>query len=136
MEKLVDFSHVIGAATGEHSNMLGKFLYFSLSNVLVDKKELDALCESLSMDCSCGKRLPVADAFKSATGDIRDRVTVRRGGEQRFYQIYCRENRSTHNVLSRELVKETVNQRTNQYEKLANIYILQSSQAAKKWQRF
>ena len=25
MEKLVDFSHVIGAATGEHSNMLGIF---------------------------------------------------------------------------------------------------------------
>ena len=35
---------------------------------------------------------------------------------------YCRENKSTPNVLSRELVKETVNQRTNQYEKLANIH--------------
>ena len=76
----------------------------------------------LGMDCSCGKRLPVADAFKSATGDIRDRITVRRDGEQKFYQIYCRENKSTPNVLSRELVKETVNQRTNQYEKLANIH--------------
>ena len=57
------------------------------------------LCESLSMDCSCGKRLPVADAFKSATGDVRDRITVRRDGEQKFYQIYCRENQSTPNVL-------------------------------------
>ena len=80
------------------------------------------LCESLGMDCSCKQRLPVADAFKSATGDIRDRITVRRDGEQKFYQIYCRENKSTPNVLSRELVKETVNQRTNQYEKLANIH--------------
>lgn len=122
MEKLIDFNHVIGAASGEHSNMLGKFLYFSLANVLIDKKELEALCESLGMDCSCGKRLPVADAFKSATGDVRDRITVRRDGEQKFYQIYCRENKSTPNVLSRELVKETVNQRTNQYEKLANIH--------------
>ena len=122
MEKSIHFCDVIGAASGEHSNMLGKFLYFSLSNVLVDKKELEALCESLGMDCSCKQRLPVADAFKSATGDIRDRITVRRDGEQKFYQIYCRENKSTPNVLSRELVKETVNQRTNQYEKLANIH--------------
>jgi len=122
LEKSIHFCDVIGAASGEHSNMLGKFLYFSLSNVLVDKKELETLCESLGMDCSCGKRLPVADAFKSATGDIRDRITVRRDGEQKFYQIYCRENKSTPNVLSRELVKETVNQRTNQYEKLANIH--------------
>ena len=64
----------------------------------------------------------MVDAFKSATGDIRDRVTVRRDGAQRFYQIYCRDNKSTREVISRELVKETVNQHTNQYEKLANIH--------------
>lgn len=122
MDKTINFSEVIGAATGEHSNMLGKFLYFSLSNLLVDKKELEKLCENLGMECSCGKRLPVSDAFKSATGDIRDRITVRRGGEQKFYQIYCRDNENTPEILSRELVKETVNQRTNQYEKLANIH--------------
>ena len=122
MDKTINFSEVIGAASGEHSNMLGKFLYFSLSNILVDKKELEKLCESLDMECSCGKRLPVSDAFKSATGDIRGRITVRRGGEQKFYQIYCRDNENTPEILSRELVKETVNQRTNQYEKLANIH--------------
>ena len=122
MDKTINFSEVIGAASGDHSNMLGKFLYFSLSNVLVDKKELEKLCESLDMECSCGKRLPVSDAFKSATGDIRDRITVRRDGEQKFYQIYCRDNENTPDILSRELVKETVNQRTNQYEKLANIH--------------
>lgn len=122
MDNFVDFSHVIGATSGEHSNMLGKFLYFSLSNVLVNKQELQELCDSLGMECSCGKRLPVVDAFKSATGDIRDRVTVRRDGAQRFYQIYCRDNKSTREVISRELVKETVNQHTNQYEKLANIH--------------
>ena len=37
MDNFVDFSHVIGATSGEHSNMLGKFLYFSLSNVLVSR---------------------------------------------------------------------------------------------------
>ena len=52
MDNFVDFSHVIGATSGEHSNMLGKFLYFSLSNVLVNKQELQELCESLGMECS------------------------------------------------------------------------------------
>lgn len=122
MEKTINFSDIIGAASGEHSNMLGKFLYFSLSNALVDKKELEKLCKSLGMECSCSKRLSVSDAFKSATGDIRDRIVVRRGSEQKFYQIYCRDNENTSKVLSRELVKETVNQRTNEYEKLANIH--------------
>ena len=46
MDNFVDFSHVIGATSGEHSNMLGKFLYFSLSNVLVNKQELQELCDS------------------------------------------------------------------------------------------
>lgn len=122
MDKTIDFTNVIGAASGENRNMLGKFLYFSISNVLVDKQDLEKLCESLGMECSCGKRLSAVDAFKSATGDIRERITVRRDGGQKFYQIYCRDNKSTANVLSRELVKETVNQRTNQYEKLANIH--------------
>ena len=49
MAKTINFSEIIGAATGEHSNMLGKFLYFSLSNILVDKKELKELCENLGI---------------------------------------------------------------------------------------
>ena len=44
MEKAIHFCDVIGAASGEQSNMLGRFLYFSLSNVPVDKKALETLC--------------------------------------------------------------------------------------------
>ena len=102
--------------------MLGKFLYFSLASVLIEKEALAELCDSLGLPYSGGKRLSVTDAFRSATGDIRERIVVRRDGERKIYSVYCRDNESHAGVLSRELVKETVNQRTNQYEKLANIH--------------
>ena len=38
------FQDIIGANAGEKENMLGKFLYFSLANVLVEKTELSKLC--------------------------------------------------------------------------------------------
>ena len=43
-------------------------------------------------------------------------------GAHHIYAVYCRDNAHTEDVYSRELVKETLNQRTNQYEKLANIF--------------
>ena len=66
-------------------------------------------------------RLSVSDAFRSATGDIRERVPVTTDGETNIYLAYCRDNKHTAGILSRELVKETLNRHTNQYEKLANI---------------
>lgn len=116
-----ELKNIIGANTGDKSNMLGKFLYFSLSNILVDKDELVELCDSLSMPYAGAKRLSVSDAFRSATGDIRDRHIVNKYGEQKIFVVYCRDNESREGIVSRELVKETLNERTNQYEKLANI---------------
>ena len=69
----------------------------------------------------CGNRLSVSDAFRSATGDIRERIPVTSMGESHIYLAYCLDNKRTSGVLSRELVKETLNQQTNRYEKLANI---------------
>ena len=42
-------------------------------------------------------------------------------GETNIYLAYCRDNKRTAGVFSRELVKETLNRETNRYEKLANI---------------
>ena len=111
----------IGAAQGDKAHMLGKFLYFSLANLLVEKDALSQLCDDLNIPYSGSKRLSVADAFRSATGDIRERVPVTSTGETNIYLAYCRDNKRTDGVLSRELVKETLNRQTNQYEKLANI---------------
>ena len=114
-----NWKNIIGTAAGDKEHMLGKFLYFSLANVLVDKQEFSELCDGiLGIPYTGGKRLPVADAFKSATGDIRERLHDR---EQNICVIYCRDNKHDPDMLSRELVKETLNQRTNQYQKLANI---------------
>jgi len=121
MGNIVDVRNFIGAAQGDKAHMLGKFLYFSLANLLVEKEALSRLCDDLNIPYSGSKRLSVADAFRSATGDIRERVPVASMGETNIYLAYCRDNKRTGGVLSRELVKETLNRQTNQYEKLANI---------------
>ena len=43
MDNIINMGEFIGAATGDKRHMLGKFLYFSLSNLLVEKEELSAL---------------------------------------------------------------------------------------------
>ena len=116
------FKDMVGTPTGSGKNMLGKFLYFSLPSVLVEKDSLAELCDGMGMPYAGAKRLSVSDAFRSATGDIRERIVVKRGGRQKIYSIYCRDNEHAAGILSRELVKETLNQHTNQYEKLANIH--------------
>lgn len=118
---IVDFKNIVGTSTGDEANMLGKFLYFSLSSVLVDKEELAELCDSMGIPYAGGKRLSLSDSFRSATGDIQQRIVSKDSGETRIYQVYCRDNDSKNGVISRELVKETRNQETNHYEKLANI---------------
>lgn len=121
MDNVFDMKDFIGTSQGDKEHMLGKFLYFSLSNLLVEKEALSQLCEEMDIPYTGGKRLSVADAFRSATGDIRERYPVTTGKETHIYLAYCRDNKRTADILSRELVKETLNQKTNQYEKLANI---------------
>lgn len=118
----INFENMICAMSGDESQVLGKLVLFSLSNILVDKEKLQELCDSLDIPYAGGRRLSVSDAFRSATSDIKESVSVKRDGERRIYQIYCRDNERSSNLLSRELVKETQGLRTNQYEKLANIH--------------
>lgn len=35
-EKIINMNQFLGAAQGDREHMLGKFLYFSLANLLVD----------------------------------------------------------------------------------------------------
>ena len=107
MDKVMDIRNFVAAAEGDAEHVLGKFLYFSLANLLVDKEELAELCDSMCIPYTSGNRLSVSDAFRSATGDIRVRVPVTEGGETNIYLAYCRDNKRTAEILSRELVKET-----------------------------
>lgn len=121
MGEIFDIRNKVAAAEGDKDHMLGKFLYFSLANLLVEKDALSKLCGDLGIPYSGGKRLSVSDAFRSATADIRERIPVTWMGETHIYQTLCRDNKRTANILSRELLKETLNVQTNRYEKLANI---------------
>lgn len=38
MDNVFDMKDFIGTSTGDKEHMLGKFLYFSLSNLLVEKE--------------------------------------------------------------------------------------------------
>lgn len=121
MEQVFDMQDFMVAAEADKEHVLGKFLYFSLANLLVEKDALSKLCSDMGIYYSGGERLSVVDAFRSATGDIRERIPVTENGQTNIYLAYCRDNRRSSKILSRELVKETLNQKTNQYEKLANI---------------
>ncbi len=128
MSDEIRLENLTGAASGDAAHMLGKLLYFSLSNLLVDRQALGDLCKSMGIYYAGGKRVSVIDAFRSATGDIRDRVISKASGETKIYLVYCRDNRRTSpGVFSRELVKETLNRETNRYEKLANISLDRNS---------
>lgn len=106
------------AVKGSNGDVLGKLLYFSLASVQIERDKLSETCTSLDIPYASGNRKnKSADAFRSATGDIYQRVVE--GGH--IYKVYCRDNQRDAGIISRELVKETLGSDTNKYAKLANI---------------
>lgn len=43
MTNITKFQDILGAANGDKASVLGKFLYFSLANILVEKETLAQL---------------------------------------------------------------------------------------------
>ena len=110
------------AVNDDGEGVLGKILYYSLSSVLIDRNVLARICDEIGLPYTESRRATLVDAFKSATGDIYDSKTVRAyDGGTEAYKVYCRDNQASDGVVSRELVKETLDSRTNEYKKLANI---------------
>ena len=56
------------------NGVLGKVLYYSLSNILIDKEKFSELCQSIGFPYQPTRRTALADAFRSATGDIYERM--------------------------------------------------------------
>ncbi|MCR2026048.1 DUF6744 family protein [Anaerotruncus colihominis] len=46
-----------------------------------------------------------------------------RAQNSRIFKIYCRDNEKSPQIISRELVKEELGETTNQYVKLANLWM-------------
>lgn len=109
------------AVQNDGDGVLGKILYYSLSSVLVDKEALSEICTELDVPYTANRRVALADAFRSATGDIYDRKTVKGIYGAETFKVYCRDNKRENGITSRELVKETLGANTNEYKKLANI---------------
>ena len=59
------------------NGVLGKVLYYSLSNILIDKEKFSELCQSIGFPYQPTRRTALADAFRSATGDIYERMVLK-----------------------------------------------------------
>lgn len=103
------------------ADVLGKLFYYTLSNILIDREKMIELCASVDFPYQPSNRSAKADAFRSATGDIYEQKVLKTDCGPQTFKVYCRENKAAGGVISRELVKETVREDTNEYKKLANI---------------
>ncbi|MCI8538252.1 MAG: hypothetical protein HFF18_06260 [Oscillospiraceae bacterium] len=121
MEKKVYQLQDFAAVKQDGTDVLGKVLYYSLSSVMVDKEKLAELCASTGFPCLPTRRTALADAFRSATGDIYERMVLKTDSGPQIFKVYCRDNKAPGGTISRELIKETVREDTNFYKKLANI---------------
>ena len=104
------------------SEIIGKFFYYSLANILIPKEQFIRV----GMDFGLPKFKPAkeskAGAYRNATTALKERVVVKGSTGTQVYRIYCRDNKKEDAAyIYRELVKETLNARTNEYKKLANI---------------
>lgn len=98
--------------------IIGKIVYYSIAGILVDKQVCQEVGRSLGLPKIKPSRESRASAYKYATTALKNRVAI----PSKIYRIYCRDNRKDDaRRLCRELVKETLNARDNEYKKLANI---------------
>lgn len=110
------------AVSHDSGEVLGKVLYYSLSSVLVEREDMEKLCDAMGFSAARSSRTAFGDAFRSATGDIYERKVIKTDSGPQIFKVYCRDNKAASgNLISRELVKETVHEDTNEYRKLANI---------------
>lgn len=113
---------VINSETGQSEDIMGKYMYYSLPKMFIKADKVKEICEKLNFPIRSRENISKTDAFKSATGDIRDRIEEKVDGKLKVRKIYCRDNKRIENeVISRELVEETLYEKTNSYKKLANI---------------
>ncbi len=115
---------VINGENGESSEILGKFLYYSFPRLIINRKKFLELVARYGFSPSIREKHSSVDAFRCATTDVKERIVEERNGEPNIARIYFRDNkRVIGNIVSRELVEETVNETTNNYRKLANVQL-------------
>jgi len=91
------------AVKSDGGNVLGKLLYFGLSNVLIERDKLVEICEDLELPVTVGTRISEIDSFRSATSDIYDRIVDKEYGELRVRKVYCRDNEKSNPLSAHHL---------------------------------
>ena len=118
----------INTADGKVEEIMGKYMYYSLPKLIVKAERVKEICSQIGFPIEVNENISITDAFRSATGEIHDRIEDNLFGELKIVKIYCRDNKKAEaDVLSRELVEETLYETTNTYRKLANITLDKSS---------
>ena len=103
------------AGQSNQEDQLGKMVYYSLSDVLIDRAEFEKIRAACNIGGRAGTRISSANAFRAATGDVKGRVEI--GGYSG--KVYFRDNKQRKGWISRELVMEEPDDHTNLYTKVA-----------------
>ena len=82
--KIQDFA----AVQKDGNGVLGKVLYYSLSSILIDKEKFSELCQSVDFPYQPTRRTALADAFRSATGDIYERMVLKTDSGPQVFKVY------------------------------------------------
>ena len=108
---------------GKIEEIMGKYMYYSLPKLIVKLDKVREICEAISFPVEVNEKVSLTDAFRSATSEINHKIVdTLDSGELKIIKVYCRDNKKGEaELLSRELVEETLDETTNSYKKLANI---------------
>ena len=118
----------INTEDGKIQEIMGKYMYYSLPKLIVKAERVKEICRQIGFPIEVNENISATDAFRSATGEIYDRIEETESGGVKTVKIYCRDNkRANTDVLSRELVEETLYETTNSYKKLANLSLDKTS---------
>lgn len=110
------------AVNEKAEGIIGKIFYFSTARILIPKTKFIEIGNAFGLPKFKPAKESKSGAYRNATTAIKDRVTVKNSSGTHVYCIYCRNNKQEDdNYIYRELVKETQDSRTNDYQKLANI---------------
>lgn len=103
--------------------IIGKFFYYSTSSILIPKTKFIEIGQAFGFPKFKPAKESKAGAYRCATTALKERVQVKGAdGKLHEYRIYCRDNKKDNaQFITREIVKETPNSKTNEYKKLANI---------------
>lgn len=134
MNNIMNMSNFI--AVDENSEgILGKLAYFTLGGLMVPKQTCIEIGQTLGMPRVKPSKESTANAFRCATSAVYDRVVTGAGSNRSIHRVYFRDNQSPDGLISRELIKETLDTESNCFSKLANV-VMDKGTGAVSWDNF